>query len=286
MSSARLAGRGRTVQNLQVSLLARLTLVCAVALSGCAWDGPSSGVRVVPEATVPDGDLTAAGDRVETADGSDDDDVDTASGGGRLPGTAASGSDVEDGPDDDVVLPFPSTVAVVGDSLTLSAHDQITTELTDLGLDVLVVDGVESRRMTAGSSALPSGLDAIHSIREEFAVEPDLWVIALGTNDVGAQVDEQRFRDDLRRTTTAVGPGAAVVWVDIWIRDRRDAVITANGMIRDEIAELSSPSGVVGWFAYGTDNGVITGDGVHLTGRGRSAFAAAIADQVRAVYGR
>lgn len=290
---ARTPARERSVHNGSVSLPVRLILACAVLLGGCAWDGPPSAVRVVPEGTVV-GDATP-------------EPRDPAAGGGGSDGGAAGAvtdatrdgrdvSDVDEQPssgdgavdhDADVAIvpPFPRTVAVVGDSLTLSALDEITTELAGLGLEVLVVDGVESRRMAVGS-ARSSGLEAIRTIRESFDDDPDLWVIALGTNDVAAQVDEQRFRDDLRAALAGVGSDTPVVWVDIWIRDRRDAVVAANGVIRDELAGRTSPSGVVGWFAHGAGDGLVTADGVHLTDRGQDAFATAIGNRVRSIYRR
>jgi lysophospholipase L1-like esterase len=277
----------RPVQTVRVSAV-RLFLVCAVALGGCSWDGPSAAVSVVPAGTV-----APAGDDADAASASSSAGVGAIGGAIGLDGAAESASGVlADGTDgraaDGITadLAFPSTVAVVGDSLTLSARDEITAELAGLGLDVLMIDAVESRRMTAGSSSLPSGLDAIEAIRDELADEPDLWVIALGTNDVGAQVGDQRFSDDLQATLTSIGPDAPVVWVDLWIRDRRDDVVAANRLIREAIAERASPSGVVGWFAHGASDGVITGDGVHLTDRGQEVFATAIANQVRSIYHR
>ena len=287
MRHARPAGGRPTVQNGPVSLLARLTLVCAAVLGGCGWDGPPSAVRVVPEVTVAvGGDVTPGGSRTDTVLDSGGGATESASGGGVVADADAPNPAVEGGADIDIVPPFPATVVVVGDSLTLSARDEITAALDGLGLEVLVVDGVESRRMTVGNSSRPSGLEAIRSIHEELTVEPDLWVIALGTNDVGAQVDEQRFRDDLQATLDGVGPDAPLVWVNLWIRDRRDAVVTANGVIRDEIDGRASPAAVVGWFAHGADDALTTGDGVHLTDRGRDAFATAIANRVRTLYRR
>lgn len=290
MRSARPTTSVCSVQTGSVSAI-RLFLVCVVALGGCSWDGPADGVSVVPADAV----------QSETDAGESDTAVPAGRFGASAPGAggragsaepAATGPDADEPTDgrvadvDSADATFPTTVAVVGDSLTLSAHDEIADELGRLGLDVLVVDGVESRRMTAGSTSLPSGLDAIETIRAEYVDEPDLWVIALGTNDVGAQVDDDRFRDDLAAVLAAVGPDAPVVWVDLWIRDHRDDVVAANGLIRDVIADRSPPSGVVGWFAHGADDGTITGDGVHLTDRGRQAFATAIANQVWSMYRR
>ena len=275
------------MQTVPVSAV-RLFLLCAVALGGCSWDGPPAAVSVVPTATAaPAGVGTdVASARPDAGDGALGGglDGDAESAGPALLGDDATGQRSADGIAAGPT--FPSTVAVVGDSLTLSARDEITAELTGLGLEVLIVDGVESRRMTAGSSSLPSGLDAIETIREEFADEPDLWVIALGTNDVGAQVGDDRFGDDVQATLAAIGTDAPVVWVDLWIRDRRDDVVAANGTIRDAVGERSSPAGVVGWFAHGAGEGVVTGDGVHLTDRGQEIFATAIANQVALTYRR
>ena len=304
MTAARPPVRPRSVQNGSVSPWARSILACAVLLGGCGWDGPTAAVRVVPEGAVDDGSASGrgdegvgasadAGDNGDAGDGDHDPDATTSAGhdssGGdeRTSSGTGTGAHATDAAADlGITPPFPDTVAVVGDSLTLSASDEITSELAGLGLDVLVVDGVESRRMTAGSALRPSGLEAIRTIRDELDRVPEMWVIALGTNDVGAQVDVERFRDDVRAALAVVGDDTPVVWVDIWIRDRRDAAVAANDVIRDEVAARTAPSGVVGWFAHGGDDALVTDDGIHLTSRGQVAFATAIANRVRTIYRR
>ena len=52
-----------------------------------------------------------------------------------------------------------------------------------IGIDVLAVDGLENRRMVRGGTDVPPGVDAIGDILVA-GHEPELWVIALGTNDV------------------------------------------------------------------------------------------------------
>lgn len=277
------------MHNVRVSV-PRFLLVCAVLglASGCGWDGPPAAVRVVPPDSVPaqfddaarviigsDVAGDAAGGLVGAPSGDD--------GAGEAAGTESE----PPGNTFDAQAPLPSTVAVVGDSLTLSADREIEDALTAMGLEVLALDGVESRRMTAGSSSRPSGLDAIEQIRDDLGgVEPELWVIALGTNDVGAQVDSDRFRTDVRGTLAGLPSSAPVVWVDVWIRDRSDGSAKANRVIRAELAARAAPSSVVDWYANGDVDGVITGDGVHLTELGRVTFADAITAQIRTLYGR
>ena len=132
--------------------------------------------------------------------------------------------------------------------------------------------------MTSGSTSLPSGVTAIEGILDEHL--PDLWIVALGTNDVGAAVGADRFRADVRATLAAIPRGAPLVWVDVWIRDRHDDVVELNSVLHGELAARPAPTVVVDWYSSGSLDGVITGDGVHLTDAGEARFASAITDAV------
>lgn len=251
-----------------------VALCFAATVGGCGWDGPTAGVRVVNTAVTPgaDADLDrgATGGRAAP---------DTSTEAGTVPpGDADDRPGLENRPGSLGAIPMPSTVAVVGDSLTVSAIDEIERALARLGVREVLIDGRESRRMASGSGALPSGVAAIEGLID--VAEPDLWVVALGTNDVGAQVEADRFRDDLRATLAAIPADVPVVWVDLWIRDRLDDVVEANTVIRTELSRRPAPSEVVDWFAHGPVDGMVTGDGIHLTDAGQTAFASAIADGV------
>ena len=173
---------------------------------------------------------------------------------------------------------LPDTVAVVGDSLTLSASEEITGALSGIGVRAVVVDARESRRMATGSAALPSGVAAIEEVLT--AHRPDVWVVALGTNDVASEVATERFVADLRATLGALPAEAPIAWVDVWIRDRRDAVAIANALLRAELERRRAPTVVVDWSTAAPTEGLVTGDGVHLTQAGQDRFAAAIAAAV------
>ena len=68
-----------------------------------------------------------------------------------------------------------------------------------------------------------------------------------------------------------------MVWVDVWIRDRRRQVETANAVLREHARRPRPTAIVADWFAHGDDPGLVTVDGVHLTDDGRYMFAATIA---------
>ncbi len=276
------------MQNVRVSILRPAVLCATLALlAGCAWDGPQAAVRVVPPPTaVPPAAVDGGAPVVDGArpDSAGEEASDTVI--AESLGREAAPVDVVVEPADRVASAgarsSPSTVAVVGDSLTVSAEQEILAALTAGGLDVLAVDGLESRRMTRGGSALPAGTSAIAGIQQ--LVTPDLWVIALGTNDVASVGSADGFRAEMREILALLPADAPVVWVDLWIRDRESAISEANRLIRAELRTRRGGAAVVDWFSHGTEDGVITGDGVHLTDTGRQLFASSIAAAIDELF--
>lgn len=251
-----------------------LLLAAGALLVGCDWDGPPRDVRVVGAAELVT-EPTVPADRTS---GSPAGGTDGAAPADDAPGGAPGGDAPPARPGSYGALTMPETVAVVGDSLTVSATEEITVALSRVGVRAVVVDGRESRRMATSGPDLPSGVSAIEDVLT--AHRPDVWVVALGTNDVASEVASERFVADLRATLGAVPPDAPVVWVDVWIRDRLDAVVAANALLRGELDRRRAPTRVVDWFSTAATDGLVTGDGVHLTQAGQDRFAAEIAGAV------
>lgn len=283
MSEGRATRGGAADHNGRVRRLPLLLVASVALVGGCAWDGPARDVRVVTSDQV--GSEVADGERVdpstEGAGGDGTDERATAAPDASSSDDDATAPGSEDRPGTFGALAMPATVAVVGDSLTVAATDEITLALSRLGVRSVIVDGQESRRMTSGSSDRPSGVTAIEGILDEH--RPDLWVVALGTNDVGAATGVDRFRSDLQATLATIPSGTPVVWVDVWIRDLLTDVVEVNAALHRELAQRTGPTEVVDWFSAGSEDGVITGDGVHLTETGQARFAAEIADAVIAL---
>lgn len=239
-----------------------------LVLHGCALGGDHNGVQAVASERSPIADVIRV----------------------TLPEPADPESSFE--PADDVAdevetlveptVSRPSTVAVVGDSLTLSAEDEILKALVRDGLYVVAIDGVESRRMSHGSTELPPGTEAVEQIRS--AAEPGVWVIALGTNDVASVESLDGFRAQMREVLDLIPADDPVIWVDLWIRGREGPIGRANMLIRSELRRRSGGSAVVDWYSHGEEDGIITGDGVHLTQLGQDLYAASISAAIDELF--
>jgi lysophospholipase L1-like esterase len=258
----------------------------ALVLSACGFDGPGSGVEAIgPHSVAPgSGGAGADGEMALEAPGED----------GPADGDGEAGTETTVVPTPPEHVPqasfpnerplppdLPRTAAVVGDSLTLSAQEEIALYLDALGIDVVAIDGAENRRMTHGSRP-DSGIDIVERVGS--VADPELWVIALGTNDVGSSVTPDTYAADIDSILAAIPDDAAVVWVDAWIRDRQQAVATANEVLRARLADRPDAA-VAEWFAHGDDRGLVTNDGVHLTSDGQYMFAATIASAIVDLFG-
>jgi lysophospholipase L1-like esterase len=179
---------------------------------------------------------------------------------------------------------MPESVAVIGDSIALSAQEILTASLESLGIDVVAFDALESRRMVSGGAGLPSGASAIDDVLDT-GVSPELWIIALGTNDVGARNRPESTAADIATIVDLLPADAHVLWVDTWVRDLDDEAVTLNGLLRLVLAARPNTV-VVDWHARGAVDGLIIDDGVHLSPTGKVEFARTITDTLRTTYQR
>lgn len=258
---------------------ALLPVAATLLLAGCGLDGSDPGVQALVPVTSgagqpggPDAEMPPEQSAVERGED-------------RVPSELPEGApahlpQASLPPVDAVDVDLPVAAAVVGDSLTESASVQIGAYLDELGVDTITIDGAMNRRMTHGDRPDP-GVDIVERIAE--AAQPDVWVIALGTNDVGAEVSPDQYASDIGRLLAAIPDGAPVVWVDVWIRDRQQQVVAANQVLRDTLGERPRTI-VADWFSHGDDTGLVAGDGVHLTDDGKYVFAATIASAVATLF--
>lgn len=170
------------------------------------------------------------------------------------------------------------SIAVVGDSLTVSARDQIVEAFAAIGGEVVGFDALDGRKMVDGTTDRPGGLAALQAAVADPTIDPDVWVIALGTNDVGAQAEPDELAADIAALLDAAD--APVVWIDVFVGAFTAESAEFGQLVRDAASQRSSV--VVGdWFHSALDLDPLVDDQVHLTESGKDEFAALMVDSVR-----
>ncbi|MBA3604620.1 MAG: hypothetical protein H0W46_01335 [Acidimicrobiia bacterium] len=178
-------------------------------------------------------------------------------------GTGAANGDGSGAP----ATPRIETVAMIGDSITVGSEDALRSALQELGVETLAIDAENGRRMTA-SGFVGSGTEAAARVTTR---DPDLWVVALGTNDVGIYDGRDEYRMAIEELLGTIPAGVPLVWVDIHV----DSTPAANDEFNTTLAAALDDRGnatIVNWSAVAAGNGMLS-DGIHPSGAGVEAFA-------------
>lgn len=154
-------------------------------------------------------------------------------------------------------------VDVVGDSLMASARAEVRSSLDSFGS--VAIDAVPGRALIGGQAAL-----------EEIARnDPDVVVIALGTNDIVPGAD---YGDLVERSLDVVSDARCVVWVDV--QEFIPGLVEVNRAIR-----AAQPDAIAPWSDVAGPSELHRSDGYHLSADGQWAFAWVIAETVRTACG-
>ena len=149
-------------------------------------------------------------------------------------------------------------VVLIGDSVSLGAHDNLAAEFPHGLMD------------TAGNRQVAAGIDALQGYLDQ-GVVGDTVVISLGTN--GYLTD-----DDLEKIHTMVGDDRQLYFVNLRSPNAKDV---DNNAAIDKIVAAYDNVHLIDWYSatQGHDEYLID-DGIHLTWDGRDAYAALVKDTI------
>lgn len=144
-------------------------------------------------------------------------------------------------------------VVLIGDSLSVSAASELA-----LAIPGVVVDAAEGRQFAAA----PARLDALSAQ----LASADAVVIALGTN---GPIDDADIDAVMR-----LADGTRVLFVNVHVP--RPWESTNNATLAAAAERYGA--GIVDWKSTASaDNALLSGDGYHLSGAGRSQWVALVA---------
>ena len=170
------------------------------------------------------------------------------------------------------------SIAMVGDSITGASSTALREAFIELGIDDddIVVDGETSRRIENGNGKngnTLSGTRALQALLDD-GVDPSVWVIALGTNDVGLFGTPQECAELIEEITTLLPPPVPLVWVNVYrssdVRETRVFNEVLEGVLADRGDAI-----VADWYSIASDpdRDVLRSDNLHPNDEGRLVFA-------------
>jgi lysophospholipase L1-like esterase len=194
-------------------------------------------------------------------------------------GADAGGSQVDLGDTDAL------QVAMIGDSITNGSRAELEYVLTAQGVQDVSIEAEDGRRIELGdgTGSPLSGQRALYSMLAS-GMSPDVWVIALGTNDAGQYADQADYARLVQLLVDMVPDGVPLVWVDVYRGDQPEGSQQFDDALRATLAGRADTV-VVPWSTIAADptRGVLRSDDVHPNQDGRAVFATVVAQGVAEV---
>jgi len=177
--------------------------------------------------------------------------------------------------------PLPSAAvdrtkfAMVGDSITKASSKPLTSVLEGLGYTQINIDAEVSRRIDVGDgrSEPLSGVKTMNGMID-MGVNPDVWAIAMGTNDVGKYPDAAAYSSLIDELMAIPDAEVPIVWVDVYNPNQLAATKMFNLVLRDR-ARARGNATVLSWFELASvpGNKLLRSDHIHPNERGTLVFA-------------
>ena len=174
-----------------------------------------------------------------------------------------------------------ASVVMIGDSITVGAQPFLQEQLEQLGFADVTIVAQELKRVSQDIRNNPSGVDiaTFLSSNVEGPGGDQLWIVALGTNDISQYDSVDDIVAAMEMVLAAVPSGAPLVWVNTYFADRPDDTAVVNTAIEQVVG--SRGNAMVGrWNEIAPSDGVLRGDGVHPNNDGARVFAALVTTTV------
>ncbi|CAN5655872.1 hypothetical protein BH10ACT2_BH10ACT2_02830 [soil metagenome] len=173
---------------------------------------------------------------------------------------------------------------MVGDSITAASDRALGEAFTKAGIDDVKIDGETSRRIENGNGKnghTLSGIRAVQALLDDGA-DPSVWVIALGTNDVGLFGTPQECAELIEKLSVLLPPPVPLVWVNVY----RSSNLRQTRVFNEVLAGVLGTRGdavVADWYAIAADPelDVLRSDHLHPNDEGKLAFAELVVQAVQ-----
>ena len=165
-------------------------------------------------------------------------------------------------------------VVMLGDSITVASTPGLEAAAGDLGVQLAIFAEV-GRRITVGSSP-EAGIDLVDDVLD--AGQPDLFVIALGTNDIGKYATQEEYEAVINELLAAIPGDAPIAWVNTYLRDDPEDSALFNAALIAALGDRGNAT-IAEWSDIATEDGMLS-DGIHPSDEGTLEFTDLVTDEI------
>ena len=167
---------------------------------------------------------------------------------------------------------------MVGDSITSGSSPALRKAFIAMGIadGNIIINGETSRRIENGNGKngnTLSGVRALTALLDD-GTDPSVWVIALGTNDVGLFGTPQECAALIEEITALLPPPVPLVWVNVYRFSNLRETRVFNAVLDHVLADRGHAV-VADWYSIASDpnRDVLRSDHLHPNDDGRLVFA-------------
>lgn len=174
-----------------------------------------------------------------------------------------------------------TSVVMVGDSITEGSAEVLRGAFTASGFVDVVVEGAASRRIEIGNGkgdAPLSGIGTVFSLIGSGA-DPSVWVIELGTNDVGSYNGADEYGALIDQLLELISPEVPLVWVNVYRPQYLDDTNVFNLVLADRIEQRGNAV-IADWYSLASapDQTILRSDDLHPNEHGREVLTLVVID--------
>ena len=164
---------------------------------------------------------------------------------------------------------------MVGDSITKASSRSLTAVLEARGYTDITIEAEVSRRIAVGDGKGEplSGVKTLFTMISE-GVSPDVWAIAMGTNDVGKYNKVDDYAALIDQMMSMPEADVPIVWVDVYNPNQLAGTKMFNLVLRERAAARGNTI-VQSWFDLASDpkEKILRTDHIHPNEKGTLVFA-------------
>jgi lysophospholipase L1-like esterase len=165
-------------------------------------------------------------------------------------------------------------VVMIGDSITVASTPGLEAAAGELGVELTIYAEV-GRRITVGTSP-EAAIDLVDDVLD--AGQPDLFVIALGTNDIGKYATQEEYEAVIEELLAVIPGNAPITWVNAYLRDDPEDSAVFNAALIAALGARGNAT-IAKWSNIATDDGMLS-DGIHPTDEGTVEFTDLVSDEI------